>query len=87
MLGVVRIIADSFNEAAEFAIVIGDPWQGKGLGEILMDYILKIAQSRGIKKIYARVLSDNERMLVLMRKYEFTLHKSEDDFYAEKHFE
>ena len=35
MAGVVRLIADPYNETAEYAIVIGDPWQGQGLGTIM----------------------------------------------------
>jgi len=37
MLGVVRIISDGYQETGEFAIVVADPWQGQGLGSILMD--------------------------------------------------
>jgi acetyltransferase len=80
MAGVVRLIADPYNETAEYAIVIGDPWQRLGLGNIMTSYILEIARNRGIKKVYAYLLEDNTRMLNLFLKFRFTT-KKEDDMY------
>jgi len=83
MMGVVRLIGDAYAENAEFAIVVADPWQHEGLGSILMDYILEIAKERSIKKIYAYILPDNDRMLSMMKKRNFTIAKSEDNMIAE----
>ncbi|MRS04995.1 GNAT family N-acetyltransferase, partial [bacterium] len=80
MAGVVRVIADPYNETAEYAIVIGDPWQGLGLGTVMTRYIIDIARERGIRKIYAYLLEDNLDMLHLFQKFNFTAHK-EDDLY------
>lgn len=84
MAGVVRLIADQYNETAEFAIVIADPWQNLGLGNKFTDYIIDIAKARGIQKIYANILADNHIMLHMFRSRDFTLTKTEDSFYAEK---
>jgi len=78
MLGVVRLIADPYNESAEYAIVIGDPWQGQGLGTLMTGYILEIARKRGIKKVFAYVLEDNTNMLRLFKKFKFSA-KREDN--------
>ena len=83
MAGVVRIIADPYNDSAEYAIVIGDPWQGQGLGTIMTGYILEIARSRGIKKVVAYVLEDNDAMLRLFEKFRFTRRREEDMFRVE----
>jgi len=83
MVGVVRIIADPYNETAEYAIVIGDPWQGQGLGSSMTRYILEIAKSRGIKKIYAYLLDDNFDMLSLFQKFGFSAEKEEDMYRVE----
>lgn len=80
MAGVVRLIADPYNETAEYAIVIGDPWQGQGLGTLMTRYILEIARNRGIKRVYAYLLEDNADMLGLFLKFKFT-HRLEDDMY------
>jgi len=44
---------------AEMAIVIGDPWQGKGVGAALLNYLLEIAELEGFKKLYGLVHYDN----------------------------
>jgi acetyltransferase len=83
MAGVVRLIVDPYNETAEYAIVIGDPWQRQGLGTIMTRYILEIARSRGIKKVYAYLLEDNTKMLDLFLKFGFTPRKEEDMYRVE----
>ena len=83
MAGVVRLIADPYNETAEFAIVAADPWHNEGLGNKFTDYILEIAKKRGIKKVYATILPNNHIMLHMFRKRGFTIIKNEEDCSAE----
>jgi acetyltransferase len=78
MAGVVRLIADPYNETAEYAIVVGDPWHNLGLGTVMTRYILEIARARGIKKVYAYALEDNIAMLQLFKKFNFTSRREED---------
>jgi acetyltransferase len=73
MIGVVRLITDPSNEIAEFAVVVADPWQGQGLGNKFTDYILKIAQKRGIKKVWAKFLRDNKPMVTIFKKRKFSI--------------
>jgi acetyltransferase len=68
ILGVVRMTGDANHDIAEFAIVLIDEWQSKGLGEILFDYIVEIAKDKGWKKILAAVLPGNVKMLNLFKK-------------------
>ena len=84
MAGVVRLIADQYNETAEFAIVIADPWHSLGLGNIFTDYIHDIAKLRGIKKIYANVLNENHIMIHMFKKRKFKLSRDKDVCYAER---
>lgn len=83
MAGVVRLIADADNETAEFAIVVADPWQHLGLGSKMTDYILEIAKERGIKKVYAEVLTDNKIMLHMLKKRGFNLEEQDDTVHCE----
>lgn len=83
LAGVVRLIADPYNEAAEFAIVVADPWQNQGLGNIFSDYILEIARKRNIGMIYASFLKDNHIMKYLFEKRAFTITSTEDVYKAE----
>ena len=73
MAGVVRLVADTINETAEFAIVVADNWQGLGLGNEFTDLILNIAKQKGMKKIYATVLQANTTMLHMFRKRKFNI--------------
>jgi acetyltransferase len=83
MAGVVRLIADPYNETAEFAIVVADPWQGLGLGNEFTDNILTIAKTRGIKIVYAKFLKDNKTMFHIFEKRGFKIKDMADIKYAE----
>ncbi|MCD6176753.1 MAG: bifunctional acetate--CoA ligase family protein/GNAT family N-acetyltransferase [Candidatus Cloacimonetes bacterium] len=83
MAGVVRLIADQYNETAEYAIVIADPWQNLGLGNKFTDYISEIAKARGIQKIYANVLVTNHIMQHMFKTRGYKMERVEDSYYAE----
>ncbi len=84
MAGVGRLIADQYNEAAEFAVVVADPWHNQGLGNKFLDYLMDIAKERGIHKVYANILLENYIMLHMFRKRGFKMKKVEDGYYAEQ---
>lgn len=75
MLGVARIISEINRKQAEFSVVVGDPWQGKGIGAELLKRCLSIAKERGIEKVWGIVLPENTHMLALGRKLGFTVKK------------
>ena len=83
MAGVVRLIADQYNETAEYAIVIADPWHNLGLGNKFTDYISEIAKDRGIQKIYANVMATNHIMQHMFKSRGYKMQKVEDGYYAE----
>ncbi len=83
MTGVVRVIADPYNESAEFAIVVGDPWQKQGLGTVMMEHMLDIAGIQGIQRLYAYTLTDNAGMLHLFEKFHFSTTRHEDMYKVE----
>lgn len=71
MLGVARIISDPEVTEAEFSIVVGDPWQGKGVGARLLELLVSIARERGLASLWGIVLPENTNMLALGRKLGF----------------
>ena len=73
MVGVARIITEINQKRAEFSIIVGDTWQGKGIGAELLKRCLRIAKERGIEKVWGLVLSENTQMLALGRKLEFNV--------------
>ncbi len=55
-------------EAAEFAIVVGDPYQGEGLGTEMLERLAAAATARGIRRFRATVLAENVAVHKLMRR-------------------
>ncbi|HEY5319127.1 MAG TPA: GNAT family N-acetyltransferase [Solirubrobacteraceae bacterium] len=54
--------------AAEFAIVVGDRFQGEGLATELMSRLADAALERGITRFTATVLADNEPVHRLLHR-------------------
>ena len=73
LLGVARVILDRGFKNAEFSVLVGDSWQGKGIGAELLKNCLRIAKQRGIKAIWGQVLAENTQMLALGKKFGFSM--------------
>jgi acetyltransferase len=63
LIGVARLIGDPERGTGEFATLIHDEYQGKGLGFKLVDLIIGIAQDKGFDEITGHIAADNRRML------------------------
>lgn len=59
-----RLVDDP--EAAEFAVLVEDAQQGRGVGTALLRCLLAPAGDRGIARFVGEVLSENRRMLKVM---------------------
>lgn len=57
-----RFSAQADRLDCEFAIAVGDAWQGKGLGRILMERLIDAARARRIPAMHAISASDNTAM-------------------------
>jgi acetyltransferase len=68
-----RLVADPDHERAEYAVLVGDPWQSHGLGGLLTDYCLEIARDWRLRRITAETSPDNTRMLAIFRDRGFDL--------------
>jgi acetyltransferase len=73
LVGVGRLVADPDHESVEYAVLITDEWQNRGLGNVLTDYCLEIARGWGPSRIVAQTTSDNARMLALFAARGFEL--------------
>ncbi|MBE3034411.1 MAG: GNAT family N-acetyltransferase [Actinobacteria bacterium] len=63
MLGVARLTIETANaEEGEFAIVVRDEYQRKGVGRKLMDALIQTARDRRVHEIYGHVLAANPGM-------------------------
>jgi len=73
IIGMARIIFLADGDSGEFAIVLADSWQGKGVGAVLLKRCLAFAWKYGLKRVYGLVLSENRQMLHLGKKLGFTI--------------
>jgi len=72
-IGVVRYTTNLDQQSCEFALVVSDAWQGHGIGHQLMQKLMEIARDRGLDRMQGQVLSNNARMLNLMRSLNFSI--------------
>ena len=70
-LGVARYVANEDRRNCEFAIVIADGWQHRGLGEHLMRSLMDAARAAGIRAMHGDVLASNHHMLQFTAKLGF----------------
>ena len=62
IIGVARFVRSPGNPSpptAEFAIVVGDEWQGEGIGRELMGRLVDAAVTRGVLRFQATMFADN----------------------------
>ncbi|MBU1138582.1 MAG: GNAT family N-acetyltransferase [Proteobacteria bacterium] len=78
-VGVARFVIDPDNQGCEFAIVVADEWQERGLGAKLMQTLISRAKSRGIKQIHGVVLKNNLDMRQFVKKLGFEVTADPDD--------
>ncbi len=77
-LGVSRYYLDPETGTAEYAVVVSDTWQGKGLGKHLMERLIAVARQRGVRRLIGPVLRENTNMLQLAADLGFTTHDTSD---------
>jgi acetyltransferase len=79
ILGVGRFRMDKTRESADYAILVGDPWQGQGIGKLLTNYCVEIAKGWGLKQLVAETCRPNARMLGILHKQGFVEKETGED--------
>lgn len=65
-----RFVRDAGDRSsAEVAFTVGDEYQGRGIGSVLMDALVVAAEYGGVKHFSARVLTDNYPMRKIMDRF------------------
>ncbi|MGB3352799.1 MAG: GNAT family N-acetyltransferase [Mycobacterium sp.] len=73
-----RFVRDEANPAeAEIAFIVGDAYQGKGIGTLLMGAISVAAGYDGVQRFTARVLSDNQPMRAILDHFGARWHRDD----------
>ena len=78
-LAVGRYITNVDRRSCEFALVVSDRWQRKGIGHRLMHMLMEIARNRGLEEMRGEVLSNNHKMLELMKSLGFRISVDPED--------
>jgi acetyltransferase len=70
-LAVGRYAPNADGITAEFALVVADAWQGKGLGSALLERLCACAKEAGYEALYGHILEANHDMLALAARLGF----------------
>lgn len=77
-VAVARYVSLPGNASCEFALVVADAWQGRGIGYRLMQTLMRFARDGGLERMDGFVLTANHRMLELMQALGFAVRPSEE---------
>jgi len=85
ILGVGRLIKEHGTDEAEFAVLISDPWQGKGFGSELLKLLVQIGRNEGLRRITGHISPENTTMKTVSEEAGFTVHfdREADEWFAE----
>ena len=79
IVGVSRYITNPDQASCEFALLVADDFNGKGLGSRLMLSIMDVARERGLTEMDGLVLANNPAMLKLVRGLGFSIKTYAED--------
>lgn len=77
-VGLAHYVTNQDRESCEFAIVIADDWQNKGIGSKLMKALTAEAKAQLLTVMRGFVIATNTSMLELVQRLGFTVSNSED---------
>ncbi len=73
--------AGEAGDGAEYAALVEDRFQGRGLGAGLTRCLIRAARERGVRHLHALVMRENRRMLGLLRSLDLPGRKRWTDGY------
>ena len=79
IVAIARYIANLDHESAEFAIVVTDPWHGRGVATQLMKTLIARARKKGLQRLVGSVLRANQGMLRFSQGLGFAVHDDPED--------
>jgi acetyltransferase len=78
-VAVARYTTRPDGQGCEFAIVVADDWQRRGIGTHLMQSLMREAHSRGIRQMEGEVIAGNQHMLALLARLGFSVRPNPSD--------
>jgi len=78
-IGVARYVTNPDARTCEFALVVADAWQGKGVGRRMLERLIEVARWRGLRTMVGHILAGNQAMLGLCMKLGFRISDHPED--------
>ncbi|MDD2275099.1 MAG: GNAT family N-acetyltransferase [Smithellaceae bacterium] len=75
IVGMGQYIIDTDTHTAAASFLVGDVWQNRGIGIVLLEYLTEIAKRDGLLGFSATVLAENKAMLRLFERMNFQMEK------------
>jgi acetyltransferase len=72
IIGIGRVMREHDLRTGEIGVLVHDDFQGKGLGSKLMETMIGIAKEKGIEELRGITLTENTRLLRMVREFDFT---------------
>jgi acetyltransferase len=72
IIGIGRVMREHDLRTGEIGVLVHDEFQGKGLGYKLMETIISIVKEKGIEELRGLALTENTRILKMVREFDFT---------------
>jgi len=85
IIGVGRLSHLHGTNEAEFALVISDRYQGRGLGTELLRWLLQVGRDAQLGRIHADIMPENRPMQHVCEKLGFTLYYDQDEGIVKAH--
>lgn len=79
IIGIAEYVVNLDVHSCEFAVVVADEWQNKGIGSYLMRCLINAAETQNLKIMEGSVLSVNADMLKLATHFGFSIAQDEED--------
>ena len=79
IVAVGRLTREHSSAEAEFALLVSDAWQERGLGTELLRRLVSLARNEGIRRVFGEILAENHAMQEICRQLGFEVSYSIDD--------
>src|SRR5918912_495661 len=80
IMGVSRLSRHGASpDEAEFSVLVGDRFQRRGVGTLLVSRLLEVGRAEHLKRITAEILLDNRPMQKISRKLGFHLRRDTEE--------
>lgn len=79
IIGIGRLSKEHLLNEGEFALIISDAWQGRGLGRQLLELLIQVAREERLSRLFGHILVGNREMQHVCRKLGFSLQHQPGD--------